>query len=143
MYASGSLAVLTSTIWIALLWCSYGVDIAAATAASSVDLAPILTNQQWSSNTTISFVGSPEFFSVTERWTTFSAPTYVAAVSPDTEEDLIKVVREYIYSVRLSLPIIDRITGETCDIAQDSIPRYWGSSWIYHYPRKSPKRVGY
>ncbi|KAI6086403.1 FAD-binding domain-containing protein [Hypoxylon rubiginosum] len=93
MYASGSLAVLTSTIWIALLWCSYGVDIAAATAASSVDLAPILTNQQWSSNTTISFVGSPEFFSVTERWTTFSAPTYVAAVSPDTEEDLIKVVK--------------------------------------------------
>ncbi|KAI1771739.1 hypothetical protein F4818DRAFT_428910 [Hypoxylon cercidicola] len=61
--------------------------------AARDDLRDILTNQHWSSNTSVSFPGSTKFFDVTERWTTFSAPTYSAAISPDTEQDLVKIVK--------------------------------------------------
>ncbi|KAI1660864.1 FAD-binding domain-containing protein [Daldinia decipiens] len=80
-----------------LFWLSFCLSRtdAAATARvpPRVDLRSVLTNQQWSTNTTISFTGSPEFYNVTERWTTFSAPTYSAAVSPGTEEDLVRIVK--------------------------------------------------
>ncbi|KAF4953187.1 hypothetical protein FGADI_6162 [Fusarium gaditjirri] len=55
----------------------------------------ILTNEYhgWSSNTSISFAGSSDFFASTERWTTFSAPTYAAVISPGTEEDVAKIIK--------------------------------------------------
>lgn len=47
----------------------------------------------FSPDTTIYLPSSPEFFNVTERWTTFDAPTFSAAISPATEEDVVKIVR--------------------------------------------------
>ncbi|KAK6957468.1 hypothetical protein Daesc_000254 [Daldinia eschscholtzii] len=88
----------TPTNWMSLiLWSSawFSVTYAATTAglASRVDLKSVLTNQKWSADTTISFTGSPEFYNATERWTTFSAPTYRAAISPATEDDVVKIVK--------------------------------------------------
>ncbi|KAI0533242.1 hypothetical protein GGR58DRAFT_517086 [Xylaria digitata] len=48
---------------------------------------------RWSAQTTISFPDQALFANVTERWTTFSAPTYLAAVSPGNERDLIQILR--------------------------------------------------
>ncbi|OTB10571.1 hypothetical protein K445DRAFT_69978 [Daldinia sp. EC12] len=80
-----------------ILWCSvwFSGTYAATTAGlvSRVDLKSVLTNQKWSADTTISFTGSPEFYNATERWTTFSAPTYRAAISPATEDDVVKIVK--------------------------------------------------
>ncbi|ROT38906.1 FAD-binding domain-containing protein [Sodiomyces alkalinus F11] len=50
-------------------------------------------DRQWSPDTYVSFPGSQEFEQSTERWTTFSAPTYRAAISPATEEDVAKIVK--------------------------------------------------
>ncbi|EED21270.1 conserved hypothetical protein [Talaromyces stipitatus ATCC 10500] len=59
-----------------------------------IDLRGLLTDpvHQWASNTTISFPNTVAFENATERWSIFSPPTYSAAVSPGTEEDVKKVV---------------------------------------------------
>ncbi|KAF5544156.1 hypothetical protein FPHYL_11092 [Fusarium phyllophilum] len=61
----------------------------------SANLRYLLTNEYhgWSSNTSINFAGSSDFFASTERWTTFSAPTYGAVISPGTEEDVAKIAK--------------------------------------------------
>ena len=58
------------------------------------NLTGLLYSVDWSAHTTISLPGQDAFTNATERWTTFSAPTYFAAVSPGNEEDLVKTVRE-------------------------------------------------
>ncbi|KAI1181952.1 hypothetical protein F5B17DRAFT_444632 [Nemania serpens] len=43
--------------------------------------------------TSLSFPGQQAFSNATERWTTFSEPTYLAAVTPGNEKDLAKLLR--------------------------------------------------
>lgn len=76
----------SSILVLLLLW------LVSASAAS--DLVALLTDpsNDWSPTTFISLPNETTFHNVTERWTTFSAPTYLAAISPGTEDDLIKVV---------------------------------------------------
>lgn len=59
------------------------------------DLRQILTDARnvWSPQTNIRFPDDEEFVNITERWTTFSPPTFVAAISLATEDDVIKTVR--------------------------------------------------
>ncbi|KLO99253.1 Uncharacterized protein Y057_14507 [Fusarium fujikuroi] len=61
----------------------------------SANLRYLLTNEEhsWSFNTSINFAGSSDFFASTERWTTFSAPTYAAVISPGTKEDVAKIIK--------------------------------------------------
>ncbi|KAI9150503.1 Glucooligosaccharide oxidase [Paramyrothecium foliicola] len=47
----------------------------------------------FTSGTSLSFVGSPEFESSTNRWSTHKAPTFVACVSVGTEGDVVQAVR--------------------------------------------------
>ncbi|KAI5867521.1 hypothetical protein GGS23DRAFT_612659 [Durotheca rogersii] len=47
----------------------------------------------WSSGTTLSFPGDASFENVTERWAVFRPPTYAAAVSPETEADVVEAVK--------------------------------------------------
>ncbi|KAI0879965.1 FAD-binding domain-containing protein [Annulohypoxylon maeteangense] len=97
VHLSGNFPALASTAWVSLLWLSLWSCRTNAAAVSyiypRIDIAPILANQTWSPNTIISSAGSPGFFNATERWTTFSAPTYSAAISPDTEADVVKAVK--------------------------------------------------
>ncbi|KAF5688765.1 6-hydroxy-D-nicotine oxidase [Fusarium denticulatum] len=83
------------TGWLTALFHSSPINAAALNISHphSANLRYLLTNEytEWSSNTSINFVGSSDFFSSTERWTTFSAPTYAAVISPGTEEDLAKI----------------------------------------------------
>ncbi|KAI5918413.1 hypothetical protein F4810DRAFT_576182 [Camillea tinctor] len=66
----------------------------AAVIRQNSDLRSLLSDpaRQWSDATTISYPGSSEFTGATERWTIFDPPTYTAAISPGTEEDVIKLV---------------------------------------------------
>jgi hypothetical protein len=67
-----------------------------ATTNSSVDLQSILTDDgvKWSSpHKPVTFPGDTDFASATTRWSTYKAPTYRAAVRPETEEDVKKAVR--------------------------------------------------
>jgi len=59
------------------------------------DLKSLLETESnnWSSTTSFSFPGEESFTDKTERWTTYAPPTYSAAISPATEEDVAKAVR--------------------------------------------------
>jgi hypothetical protein len=87
------------TGWLAALFHSSAINAIVLNISHpySNDLRYLLTNEyhQWSTNTSINFAGSSDFFTSTERWTTFSAPTYAAVISPGTEEDVAKIVRAY------------------------------------------------
>lgn len=56
----------------------------------SAFLASDLTALGLSSETQI---GSPSESAFTQRWSTYNAPSYVAAVKPGTERDVAKIVR--------------------------------------------------
>lgn len=62
-----------------------------------VDLRSLLRQNgtRWSNGTTISFPGSQVFVNATERWSTYEPPTYFAAISPATEGDVAKAVRDF------------------------------------------------
>lgn len=62
--------------------------------AVKTDLRALLTDpaRAWAPSTTLSFIGTRQFNDATERWTVFSPPTYKAAISPETEEDVRKAV---------------------------------------------------
>ncbi|KAI1456525.1 FAD-binding domain-containing protein [Annulohypoxylon moriforme] len=97
IHLRGSSPSLASRVWASLLWLTFWSCTTNAAAVSNIyprtDLKPLLTNETWSPNTTVSFPDSPEFVNATERWTTFSAPTYSAAISPGTEQDLVTVIK--------------------------------------------------
>lgn len=78
------------------MWLSVWVHGLNAALIPRANIQSILTNpiRAWSNVTTLSFPDSSEFVDVTERWTTFNPPTYAAAISPGTEEDLMKIVRK-------------------------------------------------
>ncbi|ORY71928.1 uncharacterized protein BCR38DRAFT_480404 [Pseudomassariella vexata] len=81
---------------------------AADVSGVNADLRSFLTDpvRAWAANTTISFPSSTEFFDATERWTIFRSPTYRAAISPGTEEDVIKAVK---LATSLKIPFL--VTG--------------------------------
>jgi hypothetical protein len=60
-----------------------------------VDIKAVLTgsDNNWSPDTKIRFPDDEEFAQVTARWATYKPPTYTAAISPATEEDVVKAVR--------------------------------------------------
>ncbi|KAG8158429.1 hypothetical protein KVR01_011551 [Diaporthe batatas] len=49
-------------------------------------------SNHWCNGTAIQFPGEESFHKLTERWNTFEAPTYSAAISPATEADVAKTV---------------------------------------------------
>ncbi|PHH61213.1 hypothetical protein CDD81_694 [Ophiocordyceps australis] len=53
-------------------------------------LSPV---NNWSTRTVVAFPGEIEFDDLTERWTVYDPPTYSAVISPETEEDLLKIVK--------------------------------------------------
>ena len=75
-----------------------GLLLPAVYAASwnSTDLRALLTgpNTNWSSTTLISFPGDEEFTNATDRWTITDAPSFSAAITPATAEDVAAAVRD-------------------------------------------------
>ncbi|KAH7308680.1 hypothetical protein B0I35DRAFT_471224 [Stachybotrys elegans] len=62
---------------------------------SSADLRQVLLDDanNWSASTVISFPDDPAaFLNATQRWSPFMVPTYEAAITPGTEEDVAKAV---------------------------------------------------
>ncbi|KAL9130224.1 MAG: hypothetical protein Q9175_007076 [Cornicularia normoerica] len=59
-----------------------------------VNLRTLLSKEanSWAKGTILSFPNSPTFSNATERWSTFDAPTYFAAVSPANEADVVKSI---------------------------------------------------
>ncbi|KEY67090.1 hypothetical protein S7711_07065 [Stachybotrys chartarum IBT 7711] len=60
------------------------------------DLRALLLDPRlaWSADTSITFPDDGESFeNVTDRWSTYSAPSYLAAVSPAIEEDVVQAVQ--------------------------------------------------
>ncbi|KUI56423.1 6-hydroxy-D-nicotine oxidase [Cytospora mali] len=60
-----------------------------------VDIKTIFTDSSngWSADTKIRFPDDEEFAKVTTRWAAYKPPTYAAAISPATEEDVVKAVK--------------------------------------------------
>lgn len=60
-----------------------------------VDIKTILTDSinGWSADTRIRFPDDDDLANVTTRWAAYKPPTYSAAISPATEEDVVKAVR--------------------------------------------------
>ncbi|ROW13666.1 hypothetical protein VPNG_04638 [Cytospora leucostoma] len=60
-----------------------------------VDIKTIFTDSGngWSADTKIRFPDDEEFAKVTTRWAAYKPPTYAAAISPATEEDVVKAVK--------------------------------------------------
>ncbi|CAJ2505665.1 Uu.00g130590.m01.CDS01 [Anthostomella pinea] len=58
------------------------------------DIAAVFGNpaNNWSVDTTFYLPSESAFVNLTERWTVVGAPTYSAAISPSTEEDLVNIV---------------------------------------------------
>ncbi|KAF5558959.1 hypothetical protein FMEXI_154 [Fusarium mexicanum] len=85
------------TGWLSALFSSSLINAIALNISNphSANLRYLLTNEynEWSSTTSINFAGLSDFFASTERWTTFSAPSYAAVISPGTEQDIAKIVK--------------------------------------------------
>lgn len=77
----------------------WGIAVYAAP-AQPVDLKSLLSQPSLNltKGTVISFPDSPTFSNATERWSTFDPPTYFAAVSPATEGDVAKIVRDQTFN---------------------------------------------
>ncbi|POS68753.1 hypothetical protein DHEL01_v212854 [Diaporthe helianthi] len=59
------------------------------------DIKTIFTgsDNSWSPGTKISFPHDDDFAQVTTRWAVYKPPTYAAAISPATEEDVVEAVK--------------------------------------------------
>ncbi|KAL2825437.1 FAD-binding domain-containing protein [Aspergillus cavernicola] len=55
-------------------------------------IVSLLSDQSWSANTLLSKPGASEFTEATARWNSYQAPTYAAALSVGSEEDLTTAV---------------------------------------------------
>ncbi|PYI24917.1 FAD-binding domain-containing protein [Aspergillus indologenus CBS 114.80] len=75
--------------WIGLLSATY------AAPQAPIDFATLLANKTnlWSHGTVVSFPENAYFENATERWTTWAAPSYFAAVSPATEQDVVTAIK--------------------------------------------------
>lgn len=71
--------------------------VAVGTAATSANLSAIFSQHpkgsQWDPETVLVLPDESSFANITERWTTFGAPTFAGAIRPATEADLVKIVR--------------------------------------------------
>ncbi|KAK8024071.1 hypothetical protein PG993_012137 [Apiospora rasikravindrae] len=87
----------------------YLIGFTTAAAVPRADLKALLTDpvRGWSKGTIVSFGGTSRFQEATERWTIFNPPTYVAAISPSTEEDVRKVIK---LATTLKFPFL--VTGK-------------------------------
>lgn len=77
-----------------------GHAISRVTAACPPDLRSILLDEanEWSSGAVITFPeDGADFYNVTERWSPYEAPTFAAAISVVTEEDVIQAVGDSVY----------------------------------------------
>ncbi|KFA51411.1 hypothetical protein S40293_03219 [Stachybotrys chartarum IBT 40293] len=73
-----------------------GHAVSRVTAACPPDLRGILLDEanEWSSGAVITFPeDGADFYNVTERWSPYEAPTFAAAISVATEEDVIQAVQ--------------------------------------------------
>jgi hypothetical protein len=83
---------MSSPKWLLLpLWLSLGV-IGSDVLQRRADIQSMLSSGDWSSGTTYAFPDSTAYDTATERWTTYSPPTYDASISPATEDDVISIV---------------------------------------------------
>ena len=57
-------------------------------------------SNNWSQGTIISFPNSTTFDNSTTRWSTYDAPSYLAAISPANEADVAKTVHSPIFRSR-------------------------------------------
>ncbi|KAI1074442.1 FAD-binding domain-containing protein [Whalleya microplaca] len=63
------------------------------TVRAGPNITSLLAAVKWSSpETSVAYPTSEDFLNATERWTTFEAPTYVAAITPGDEADVINAV---------------------------------------------------
>ncbi|KAL4913598.1 hypothetical protein BDW62DRAFT_220572 [Aspergillus aurantiobrunneus] len=62
-------------------------------AHTAANISSILSDQTWSSNTVLSIPGSTQFSNATSRWNVYRAPTYAAALSIGSEDDLVTAVK--------------------------------------------------
>jgi hypothetical protein len=76
-----------------LLWFSFWFSSIEAQ-NSTVDLKSILLHPSrgWSAGTDVIFPSSALFSNATERWTIFNPPTYRAAIRPDSDDEISKLV---------------------------------------------------
>ncbi|KAI1499777.1 hypothetical protein F5X99DRAFT_410694 [Biscogniauxia marginata] len=81
--------------WLALASLSLPGGSLSAAVRPRADLRVALTDSRinWSPDTSLSFPGDSSFENATERWTVFRPPTYTAAVSPETEDDVVRAVK--------------------------------------------------
>ncbi|KAL8655906.1 MAG: hypothetical protein Q9210_000607 [Variospora velana] len=72
----------------------WAISVPAAT-NNSIDIRSLLSQRSnnWSQGTIISFPNSTTFDNSTTRWSTYDAPSYLAAISPANEADVAKTVR--------------------------------------------------
>ena len=86
--------MLSSIPLAALAWLCVSPIQASASVIRRTDLRSVITarSNNWAANTTIAFPGSSDFANTTERWTTFDAPSYSAAISPGVTDDVVKAV---------------------------------------------------
>ena len=87
-----SMLLKPAIVALAALWC-LSVSL---TPFHPGDIRTLLSQKAngWDNRTIISFPQSSTFVNSTSRWSTYDAPTYLAAVSPATESDVAKVVRD-------------------------------------------------
>ncbi|KAK7750698.1 hypothetical protein SLS62_007398 [Diatrype stigma] len=58
-----------------------------------MDITKVLGETQWPADTTVSFPNSAKFNESTERWTVYSPPSYLAAITPSDEGAVVKAVQ--------------------------------------------------
>lgn len=116
---------------------------AAAFPAQNGDIRSLLKSSlTLSSGTALSFPGDVAFDNATERWDIYDPPTYFAAVSPSTVDDVVRTVSStasvyFSYGSRLIYCL-----GETC---RSHSPTISGHRWpprIWWYPWAAEKRPG-
>ncbi|KAI1334906.1 hypothetical protein F5Y15DRAFT_399674 [Xylariaceae sp. FL0016] len=71
----------------------YLVSLVSSTIVRRSDIITVLEAAEWARNTTIEFPGSQAFSNATERWDIYEEPTFAAAVTPGTEEDVAQAVK--------------------------------------------------
>ncbi|KAL9032533.1 MAG: hypothetical protein Q9180_006446, partial [Flavoplaca navasiana] len=82
-----------------------------STTHKSINIRSLLSQRSnnWSQGTIISFPNSTTFDNSTTRWSTYDAPSYLAAISPANEADVAKTVHGPIFRSRDILMLWHRI----------------------------------
>lgn len=101
----------------------------AAVLSRKADLKALLTDpaRGWSKETILSFPDSDTFTNATTRWTIVSPPTYSAAISPGTEQDVVKAVRtrDHLWGL-----MANHVSGQIGKERQAQLPCNRKTSWL-------------